>query len=205
MVPADVGSQATAFIKSVSSYMRQFRKMTHMTAPGKTGTSYDYPPWTDWCDHGELLKYVDAMKLMTYTESGTFSLPAPHAPQWFWDSVYRYMIYNTHYLFRKKILCGANMFGTVWDKDGNGDYTSFWDALAAGYMRGALITVEDAEAYWNAYGYTGWSGCGTTQMRAVKESLKRRFHGVGIWKADDGDVTNFFPEHPQLGRDKIKK
>jgi hypothetical protein len=194
---------ATAFIVAVADALHAQRKLCHIAVPAITGTAYDNPAWTGWCDYAALVQRVDAMHVMTYLEAGDFSAPGPHAPTDFWNLVYHHLATTIPARFRKRVLVGCNAYSDVWDDTGAGSYNSFWDALAQGLLRGALISNEDGEATWSAYGFSAWMGVSDTQNRAVNEAIRRGFSGIGSWKADDGDRLTFFPQYPQIGRSKL--
>jgi spore germination protein YaaH len=197
------GTAAINFIVSVADALHAVRKLIHVPVPAKTNTPYDNPAWTGWCDYNALLKRVDAIHVMTYLESGDDSAPAPHAPQAFWNLVYNYIITTVPARLRCKILVGCHAYAHVWDDTGAGSYQSFWDALAMGLLRGALIETKEGESTWSAHDFTAWMGVTDTHRRAVEESIKRRFHGIGSWKMDDGNRLTYFPKYPQLGRSKL--
>ena len=203
-VPSADNSAATAFITALADEMHSRHLLCHMTAPAKTGTDYDTVEWTDWCDHAVLIKKVDAMKIMSYTESGPFSAAAPHAPTDFWNLVYFYLDTHLPARFKKRILCGCNAHSDMWDDANPGvdTYASYWDSLASGLLRGAMIETKDSEGYWKKYGIESYMGIPDTSARAVNEALSRRLGGVGSWKSDDGDIHSFFPKFPQIGRVK---
>jgi hypothetical protein len=198
-VPKADREAASSFIISVAEAMHTRHLLCHMTSPAKTGTSYDTDWWTDWCDHGRLVRYVDAIKIMSYTEAGDWSPPQPHAPTWFWDAVYDFTDKVIPLDFKRRVLVGCNSHSDVW---GNGPdtYTNFHEALATGLLRGAEFIKGEGEGYWSKRGVTAWMGIPETLTRASNEAVKRGYGGIGSWKADDGDIHKHYPANVQLGR-----
>jgi hypothetical protein len=101
---------------------------------------------------------------------------------------------------RKRVLVGCNAFSHVWDPDNNVSYADYFTALASALLRGAMIETVDYEGTWSKFGYTAYMGVPNTAQRAVDEALRKRFGGVGSWKADDGNLYSMFPHTPQIGR-----
>lgn len=192
---------ATAFIIAAADALHAVKKLCHIAVPAITGTDYDNPAWTGWCDYVALIKRVDLMHVMTYTESGgAGSDPGPHAPADFWNLVYYNILTTIPARFRKRVLVGCNAFSHVWDPDNNVSYADYFTALASALLRGAMIETTDYEGTWSKFGYTAYMGIPNTAQRAVDEALRKRFGGVGSWKADDGNLYSMFPHHPQIGR-----
>ncbi len=202
-VPAGSRAAATAAITAWAQAIQATGKLCHMTAPGKTGTAYDDPAWTDWCDHAELVRHVNAMKIMTYTESGEFGPAAPHAPDTFFKDVYNYTQTTVNARYWPRILVGCNTFGHLWGDPGGTRYITYHEGYAEGLLRGATTTHTDGEAHWTktvAAGTTeAWFGDPLTVDRAAESAWCRGLGGVGLWKADDGDMWEHFPQWPQLG------
>ncbi len=198
-VPAADRDAASSFIISVANEMHSRHLLCHMTAPAKTGTAYDSQAWVGWCDHGRLVRYVDALKIMSYTESGDWSAPAPHAPDWFWQAVYDFTDRVIPANFKRRILCGCNAHSDVWG-DGPSTYKDFHTALAAGLLRGAYIEKKDGEGHWQAGALEAYMGIPETMTRAAREAVLRGYGGLGAWKADDGDKFMHWPVAKQVGR-----
>jgi hypothetical protein len=192
---------ATAFIIAAADALHAVKKLCHIAVPAITGTDYDNPAWTGWCDYVALIKRVDLMHVMSYTEAGGFGSDAgPHAPADFWNLVYFYMLTTIPARLRKRVLVGCNAFSHVWDPDNNVSYADYFTALASALLRGAMIETVDYEGTWSKFGYTAYMGVPNTAQRAVDEALRKRFGGVGSWKADDGNLYSMFPHTPQIGR-----
>ncbi len=198
-VPAADREAASNFIISVANEMHSRHLLCHMTAPAKTGTSYDSQSWVGWCDHGRLVRYVDALKIMSYTESGDWSSPAPHAPDWFWQAVYDFTDRVIPANFKRRILCGCNAHSDIWG-DGPNTYQDFHTALAMGLLRGAYIEKKDGEGHWASGALEAYMGTPETMTRAAREAVVRGYGGLGAWKADDGDKFMHWPVAKQVGR-----
>lgn len=207
-VPQDLRENAVAFFSALARELHDAGKLLHMTVPAITGTSYDDPDWVGWCDYSRLIKYVDAMKVMTYTEtfaSDTDSTPpGPHAPNIFFNQVCSYIKRMVDKVFWSRILVGCNSFGHWWrekdDQPGTyyGDYLTFHEALAMAIQRGGLIVPDvDGEGFWSAWGYSCCFGTPLTVSRAVLRTLNDGFGGIGMWKADDGDLVEHVAATPQ--------
>ena len=197
-VPAIDRFPANNFFKNLARALHAQGKLLHMTAPARTGTAYDWIPWTDWCDYGYLIRYVDRFKIMTYTESGGWSGANPHAPNWFFESVYAFVGKTVPNRFYPRILVGCNTSGDVWLPDGTNDYLAYGEAMAYGFLYGAPMELREGEGYWNKYGGTSYFGAPATIQRAIKKAIQYGFGGIGIWKADDGDIYEHFPTYLQF-------
>lgn len=203
-VPATDRAAATAFYVQLARAMHAAGKVLHVTAPAITGTDYDAVDyWTGWCDLGAIAKVADAVKVMSYTESGAWSEPGPAAPTWFWDAAYAYVRRVVPEPYWPRILCGARMFGHMWDTEapGEADYISYHRAIAEALTYGKRIDTRDTEAGWSNGRFSAWCGTPATVDRAQREAAQS-FGGIGLWKADDGDIEEFFPLTRQIGRDE---
>ncbi|MCX8003670.1 MAG: TIGR02217 family protein [Burkholderiaceae bacterium] len=202
-LPASSRAAATAFYAQLAAAMHAAGKLLHATAPAITGTAYDDPAWTGWCDLGALCKVCDAVKIMSYTESGPWGDPAPAAPQWFWDAVYEYVRAVVPEPFWPRVLCGARAFGHLWDAQEPGDaqYIDYHRGIAEALAYGRRIDVDDTEAHWTDGRRSAWFGTPLTFDRAQR-TAELWFGGVGVWKLDDGDIEEFLPATRQIGRDE---
>ncbi len=64
-------------------------------------------------------------------------------------------------------------------------------------QRGGLIVADaDGEGFWTAQGYIGYFGTPLTAQRAVARA-RNGFGGIGMWKADDGDLVEHVAGVPQ--------
>jgi len=191
---------ATAFILAAADALHAIRKECHIAVPAITGTSYDLvATWTGWCDYATLVQRVDMMHIMTYTENAGSTTAIPHAPQWFWNEVYQYVLTTIPYRFRCRVLVGCNAFSDTWT-GGVDTNTDYWDGLAQGFLVEGLMSNQDAENTWSNFGSAAFMGTPATMSRAVNQALADGFAGIGSWKADDGDRFSFFPQYPQIGR-----
>lgn len=203
-IPAESRAQATLFYKQLARAMHAAGKMLHITAPAPTGTAYDADWWVRWCDHGELIKYVDGMKIMSYTESGPGSAPGPAAPNWFWEAVYDRLRRIIPLKYQSRILCGVRSFGHMWAKDDNpdfeADYVTYHTGIQNALSYGARLDIDSTEFGWSNRSYTCWFGTPLTVERGQVEAERSGFGGIGMWKLDDGDMEEFFPDARQIGR-----
>lgn len=191
------------FIKKLSRELHSRGKLLHQTAPAITGTDYDFPWWTGWCDYATLIKYVDCLKIMSYTEAVDDQPPQPHAPDSFFKQVYDYVNSVVSPKFRRRILVGANTFGRMWwrsfDVTTNqftyeGWYVNYPIAIAEAIKVGArIIPNQNGEAYWEKDHLSCYFGTPLTTQRAVEMAKNNGYAGVGIWKADDGDILEHYP------------
>lgn len=238
----------------------------HCTAPAATGNpNYDWEDWAGWCDHAEIVKYVDGMKLMSYTESFEWTMPRPAAwdvlpvmyfedpakpqdPRSFWQCVVEYARKTIPAPYKKRILMGARAFGHMWypnwrgatppsdiqavinAANAAGEYhpMSFWkytdDARVSMYKEGSngYISYPEFINYCGTYALKvqqdlsqdttemylysertevmAWCGTPLTGARSAKVALDEGFGGVGIWKIDDGDIEEYYPEFKQFAR-----
>ena len=194
---------ATGFYQDLGRAMKVANKQLHITAPAKTNTDYDIGSewWFGWCDHAAIIGFVDRMKIMTYTETGPGTAPGPHAPDWFMAATYDYIASVIPVEHRKRILVGANAFGHIWQDQAGAvvDYGSYHACMAEAITRGAQIETSDTEAYFNYKTISAWWATPNTINRAVEFAGRYGFGGVGIWKADDGDIDEHYPLNPQIG------
>ncbi|MBC7340942.1 MAG: hypothetical protein H5U02_00550 [Clostridia bacterium] len=194
-VPSTHRAQANEFFRQLAEQIYPAGKLLMASVPAITGTGYDDPDWVGWCDYATLVRYVSAMKIMTYTESNESTLPGPHAPNDFFEAVYAYVNKVVPVNLRFKILVGANAYGHVWSSQGV-DYVTAHDAIAQAIKYGVEIKDVDGEGYWaRADGSVScYFGTPGTIARAVQKALDNGYGGVGIWKADDGDLLEHFPK-----------
>lgn len=124
--------RAVEFYKKLGRACHEAGLILHCTAPAITGNKgYDYPSWAYWCDHKEIIKYVDGMKIMSYTESAEFSEPRPAAwdaaslfhystshaddePKSFWQCVTEHLLVMIDEPYRRRIFMGGRAFGHKW-------------------------------------------------------------------------------------------
>ena len=201
-VPAADRAAASAFYATLARALHGAGKVLHATAPAATGTVYDADWWTGWCDHLALIKVCDAVKIMTYTESGPGTDPGPSAPQWFWDMVYGRLRLIIPEPYWPRILCGCRAFGHLWDLGTSPvevEYMSYHDAISNALNYAKRIDAQDSEAGWGTDSIKCWFGTPDTVDRAQKEAAQW-FGGLGLWKLDDGDLEEFFPDIRQIGR-----
>lgn len=199
-----VRDAATNFYRQLSRALHENGKLIGAALPAITGTDYDAEWWLGWCDLGKLVMYLDIAKIMSYTESGDWSDPAPHAPEWFWRAVYDYTKKVVHRRYWRRIFVGANTSCDVWTHGLLGsDYVGIHEAMVHCFFRGGTIKIEESEGHWIAGGKESWMGIPQTIMRAVNEAINSGFGGIGIWMADHGDIYESHPEWPQLGRREI--
>lgn len=199
-LPATDRAAATTFYRQLARAMHAAGKLLHATVPAATGTAYDADWWVGWCDHFEVVKVCDAIKVMSYTESGPGSDPGPAAPQWFWDAVYTRLRQVIAEPWWPRVLCGCRAFGHRWE-GADADYVTYHQAIAQCLEFGKRIDVRDTELGWGTGSVTAWCGTPATVDRAQREAA-RSFGGIGLWKLDDGDIEEFIPLVRQLGRDE---
>jgi len=199
---SSVKDAATNFYKQLSRALHAQGKLVGAALPAITGTDYDAEWWLGWCDLGALARYLDIAKIMTYTESGDWSVPRAHAPQWFWDATYEYTHRVVHRRFWRRIYVGCNSSCDVWYNIGQlgSEYCEYGRALALGMLLGATIKVRESEGWWQAGHREAWMGIPVTINRAVDQAVSHGYGGISIWKADDGDIVEFYPQYVQIGR-----
>ena len=195
---------ATAFYRQAARTLHDNGLLLHATVPAVTGTDYDADWWLGWCDLAEVAAVCDAVKVMSYTETGPHSAPGPAAPDWFWQAVYDYTRRVVPEIFWPRILCGCRAFGHYWHGGAEdvADYVSYHEAIGEALLYGARIDLESTEGHWVHKDRACWFGTPLTVDRSQKEAALHGFGGIGLWKLDDGDVEEFFPEHKQIGRDE---
>ncbi|MDR2945988.1 MAG: TIGR02217 family protein [Candidatus Adiutrix sp.] len=195
---------ATVFYRSAARAFHDNGFLLHATVPAITGTDYDAEWWMGWCDLAEVAAVCDAVKVMSYTETGPHSAPGPAAPDWFWQAAYAYVRRVVPEMFWPRILCGCRAFGHYWrpGAEDGADYVSYHEAIGEALLYGASISVESTEGTWTNQDKTCWFGTPLTVDRSQKEAADNGFGGLGLWKLDDGDVEEFFPAHKQIGRDE---
>lgn len=205
-VPEADRAAASSYYQQLSTALHAQRKLLHITAPARTGTDYDTGSewWWGWCDHNAILPYVDAMKIMTYTETGPGTAPGPHAPDWFIEQTYEWVATHVDSRFFRRILVGCNAFGHVWPDvaDTDADYVTQHTGMAAAFTKGAALLKQDGELTYSRYTEEGWFGGPDTIRRAVEIALLHGFGGISIWKADDGDIYECWPQYPIISRRK---
>jgi uncharacterized protein (TIGR02217 family) len=200
-VPEDLRSEANTFFKDLSRELHSVGKLISTTAPAKTGTSYDQTSWTDWCDFGYIIKYVDFMKIMSYTESGDWSEPGAHAPDWFWKAVYDYTSSVVPIRFYPRLYVGSTNACDIWTTGADTIYDSYHTALANAFVYGGKITQRDHEGYWYTNNKSCYFGSPVSIKRAVDEAKNRGFGGVGIWDGEKGDIYEQWPTYYTLRSD----
>jgi len=200
-VPPDCKQPSITFFDKLAASLFPLRKFILVSLPAITGTNYDDLDWTGWCDYAQIAKYVNFMKIMTYTESGDFGGPAPHAPDEFFDAVYRYVNKTVPAQLKSRVLVGCNAFGHTWTINAQNetgyscDYITFHEALADAIVHGVPIQEQDGEGYVEYLNTKCFFGTPNTVWRALKKSLDNGLGGVGIWKADDGDLLQHNPNN----------
>ena len=200
-VPAADRAAASAFYAQLARAMHAAGKLLHATVPAATGTAYDADWWVGWCDHFALAKVCDAIKVMSYTETGPGTDPGPAAPEAFWQLVYARMRAVIAEPYWPRVLCGARMFGHRWEGT-EADYVTYHQAIAQGLEFAKRIDTRDTELGWGTGTVTTWCGTPATVDRAQREALRSGFGGIGVWKLDDGDIEEFIPAVRQIGRDE---
>lgn len=199
-IPSIDRAAATEFYKQLGRAMHVAGKILHATVPAITGTTYDADFWTGWCDLYEIIKSVDAVKVMSYTESGPGTNPGPAAPQYFWDAVYTYIRTIIPEPYWRRVLCGCRAFGHIWDTvAGTTNYITYHQGIAEGLNYAKRLDERDTEIGWGTSTIKAWFGTPHTVDRAQQEAVAG-FEGIGLWKLDDGDIEEFFPDHIQIGR-----
>jgi uncharacterized protein (TIGR02217 family) len=200
-LPATDRTAASNFYRQLATAMHAAGKLLHATMPATTGTDYDAPWWTDWCDYAVLAKACDAVKVMTYTETGPGTDPGPAAPQVFWDQVYDYTRRVIPEPYWPRVHCGCRAFGHLWTTGNtiDADYLTYHEFLEGALSYGKNIEVRDTEVGWGNGTYTAWCGSPATLERSQLEAVKSGFGGIGLWKLDDGDIEEFIPPHRQIG------
>lgn len=203
-VPEDDRDAATNFIAQLAGALHAVGKLLHITVPARTNTDYDAGSewWTNWCDFGAVVRHVDAMKVMTYTESGPYDVPGPHAPDWFMQAVYDYIDSVVPRPFRRRVLVGANAYGHIWDDTADdpddAEYTTYNEAITHALWYAAPMRLDNTELHWSKGPRRCWAGSPLTMLRATRIAAERGYGGVGIWKADDGD-EEMFADVAQIG------
>jgi uncharacterized protein (TIGR02217 family) len=201
-VPAADRAAATSFYEQLARAMHDEGKLLHATVPAATGTAYDAEFWTGWCDHFALAKVCDAIKVMSYTESGPGTNPGPAAPQAFWDLVYARMRSVVAEPWWPRVLVGCRAFGHVWNlTDATTEYATYHQAIAQGLEFAKRIDTRDTELGWGTDSIKAWCGTPATVDRAQREAAAS-FGGIGLWKLDDGDIEEFIPPVRQITRDE---
>lgn len=198
----------TLFVKTLARRLHEVGKLLHQTVPAITGTSYDSEWWTGAFDYAELIKHVDAMKIMTYTEATDDQPPQPHSPDAMFDQVYDYFDSIVPAKYKPRLYVGANAYARIWsyETDMQGvetvyaRYTSYANALAEAIRLGAEIKPNvNGEGYWEKITkrqrHYCYFGTPATMQRAINKALEKGYGGVGIWKADDGDILEHFPQY----------
>lgn len=205
-VPAADKAAATAFYQQLATDLHAQKKLLHATAPATTGTAYDAAFWTGWCDHNEIVKVCDGVKVLTYTETGPGTEPGSASPTWHFEATLDYLRLHVFEAMWPRLMIGARAFGHIWNSKTNLNdvsYTSYADALATGILAGAEILASDGESTWTDGTRTCWFGSPETIDRSARAAAVRGFGGVGIWKADDGDLYEHWPIWPQIGIDDM--
>lgn len=200
-VPEAQRTNANTFFKDLSRELHSVGKLLSTTAPAKTGTSYDLPSWTDWCDFGYIIRYVDFIKIMSYTESGDWSAPGPHAPDWFWKAVYDHMSAIIPQRFWPRVYVGSTNACDIWTTGQTTEYDSYHTAIAQAIQYGGIITEDNHEGYWQTSNKSCYFGSPVSIKRAVDEAKNRGFGGVGIWDGEKGDIYEHFPTYYTLRSD----
>lgn len=194
---------ATEFMKQAARAFHAAGLLCQATSPAPTGTDYDADWWVGWCDHGEIAKYVDGLKIMSYTESGPGTDPGPAAPDWFWAAVYDRIRAIVPPMFWPRIFCGCRAFGHIWNNTADindVDYMTYHQVIESALLYGARIDIASTEMGWGHGAVACWGGTPMTVDRAQKEAVLSGFGGIGLWKLDDGDIEEFFPTHRMIGR-----
>ncbi|QOW51599.1 hypothetical protein G0029_17690 (plasmid) [Acinetobacter sp. YH12138] len=257
--------RATEFYKKLGRACHQNGLLLHCTAPASTGNeNYDWASWVGWCDHAEIIKYVDGMKIMSYTESHEGSEPRPAAwdvapltkynssgptdSRSFWQAVTEYTATVIPDQFKKRILMGGRAFGHVWYPNWKTGETPpeilsslEWFNPNDEYWKYAAYLTDDDSQYkddWNHYITYGelinkaateivpiiqdttldttemyfynpktevkaWCGSPLTGARSQTTAKQNGFGGVGIWKIDDGDIEEYYPEFKSFGKSTL--
>lgn len=196
-------AKATKFMKQAARAFHAAGLLCQATSPAPTGTSYDADWWVGWCDHGEIIKYLDGLKIMSYTETGPGTDPGPAAPDSFWQLVYNRIRDIVQPEFWPRIFCGCRAFGHEWPDRANiddADYVTYHQAIQDGISYGARFDIESTEMGWGHGSTACWCGTPLTVERAQVEAANSNFGGIGLWKLDDGDIEEFFPKFRMLGR-----
>lgn len=258
-------AKATEFYKKLGRACHEAGLLLHCTAPAATGNpNYDWASWVGWCDHAEIIKYVDGMKIMSYTEAHEGSEPRPAAwdvapltkynssdptdTRSFWQAVTEYTATVIPDQFKKRILMGARAFGHVWYpnwKTGETPPTALssneWFDINEDYWKYAAYLTDNDLDYkddWNHYTSYGelinkaateivplsqdltldttemyyynpqtevkaWCGSPLTGARSQTTAKENGFGGVGIWKIDDGDIEEYYPEFKCFGKSSL--
>ncbi len=205
-IPAADRAAATAFYQQLATALHAAGKLLHATAPATTGTDYDADWWVGWCDINELAKVCDAVKVLTYTESGGGTAPGSASPAWHFAATVSWLQFHVFEVFWPRLLLGARAYGHIWNNPADINdvtYTTYADAMATGLLAAAEIVPSDGEATWTDGTRTCWFGTPETVMRSAQTAAQSGFGGVGIWKADDGDLYEHWPVWPQLGIDDM--
>lgn len=205
-VPAADRSAATAFYRQLSNDLHAAGKLLHATAPATTGTAYDTAFWTGWCDHNEIAKVCDAVKVLTYTETGPGTAPGSASPEWHFRATIEYLHTHVFAPFWPRLLLGARAFGHLWNNPADINdvrYVGYADAMAEAMLAAAEIKPAEGEATWTDGTRTCWFGTPETVLRSARSAAENGFGGVGIWKADDGDLYEHWPVWPQIGVDEM--
>lgn len=184
------------FISELAAVLHKKGRLLHQTVPAVTGTSYDLEEWTGWADYRFLAEQVDALKIMSYTEGVDDEPPQPHAPDGFHQEVYDYVDRWVRKKDREKILVGVNAFGRIWTKqeDGSfqGRYVTTHEAVAEAVLHKAYIEeYKDGECFWETEEAACYFSSPLTIERAEQTAVSRGYGGIGVWKADDGDVLDY--------------
>lgn len=200
-VPPVYKYKANEFFKELSHRIRAIGKEIQASLPAITGTNYDYIPWTGWCDYATLVRYLNAVKIMTYTESGEFSDAQPHAPTEFVQSVVNYIKKTVPSKFWIRIMLGANTYGHIWYSKFTA-YVSFHRAVAEAIKLGVPIKIIEGEGYWQKDNIECYFGIPNTVARIASFCEENGFWGVSTWKADDGDIYHHYPiaAQPRSGK-----
>lgn len=205
-VPAADRAAATSFYQQLAAALHAEGKLLHATAPATTGTDYDADWWTGWCDHDALARVCDAVKVLTYTETGPGTEPGSASPTWHFEATLAYLRTHVWEPFWPRLLIGARCFGHLWNArpgSTDADYVSYAAAVAEAVLADAPIQEADGEAYWTTATRACWFGSPHTMQRSVNAAARQGFGGVGIWKADDGDLYEHWPVWPQIGIEQM--
>ena len=208
-IPAADRAAASAFFVALSRAMHAAGKLLHATVPAITGTAYDASWWTGWCDLSVMARHCDAIKVMSYTETGSGTLPGPSTPapsndlpDGFFDAVYQYARTVVPAAFWGRVLIGCRSFGHLWpdvDVSLDANYVTYHQAIAEALKLGARIDQLETELGWGRGGTRCWAGTPETVERAAARA-EATFGGVGLWLLDAGDIEEFLPDTRQLGR-----
>lgn len=205
-IPAADRAAATSFYRLLATELHAAGKLLHATAPAITGTAYDAAWWCGWCDLNEIAKVVDAVKVLTYTESGPGTMPGSASPTWHFEATMEWVKAHVFEPMWPRLMIGARAYGHMWNDPADLNdvtYLSYADAMATAMLAGVEIRIADGEAYWTDGTRVCWFGTPETVMRSVKAAVSDGFGGVGIWKADDGDLYEHWPVWPQIGKDEM--